>query len=55
MSEQESPNKNKDINPDILIGIMINTPPVPVPDPDDKPLDRVKPPTDKKRCREHER
>ena len=41
-------------------GIINNTPPdggrlPPVPAPEDRPLDRVKPPTEKKRSRERER
>ncbi len=36
-------------------GILNNAPPVPVPAPEDRPLDRVKRPTEKKRSRELER
>ena len=59
MSEKENPNINADSpakeNPDVIVGMLINTPPLPVPAPEDKPLDRVKPPTEKKRSRERER
>jgi len=63
MSDKENPNKNRELdeeaNANMIDGIVNNLPPVqtppPVPDPKDKPRDRVKPPTEKKRCREHER
>ena len=59
MSEKENPNKNAELseeaNANCIDGIINNLPLPPVPDPQDKPLDRVKPPTEKKRCREHER
>lgn len=63
MSEKENPNKNAELsveeNANMIDGIINNSPPVhipaPVPDPEGKPLDRVKPPTEKKRSRELER
>ena len=61
MSEKENPNKNAELseeaNANCIDGIINNLPlpPVPVPDPQDKPLDRVKLPTEKKRSRELER
>jgi len=59
MSEKENPNKNRELaeeaNANQIDGVINNMPLPPVPDPDKKPLDRVKPPTEKKRCREHER
>jgi len=59
MSDKENQNKNAEApaedNSDVIVGMLINTAPPPVPDPQDKPRDRVKPPTEKKRCREHER
>ena len=41
-------------NANMIDGIINNTPP-PIPAPEDRPLDRVKPPTEKKRSRERER
>jgi len=41
-------------NYNMIDGIINNAPP-PVPAPEDKPLDRVKLPTEKKRSRERER
>ena len=61
MSEKENPNKNAELseeaNANNIDGIINNLPlpPVPVPEPDKKPLDRVKPPTEKKRSRDLER
>ena len=59
MNEKENPNKNAELseeaNANMIDGIINNLPPVPVPAPEDKPLDRVKPPTEKKRSRERER
>jgi len=59
MNEKENPNKNAELsmeqNANNIDGIINNLPPAPVPDPEDKPLDRVKPPTEKKRSRERER
>ena len=61
MNEKENPNKNAELseeaNANMIDGVINNLPlpPVPVPDPQDKPLDRVKPPTEKKRSRELER
>ena len=59
MNEKENPNKNAELtmeqNANNIDGIINNLPPAPVPDPEDKPLDRVKPPTEKKRNRERER
>ena len=42
-------------NTNMIDGILNNMPPAPIPAPEDKPLDRVKPPTEKKRSRERER
>ena len=57
MTEKDNPNKNAELsmeqNANMIDGIINNLPPVP--DPQDRPLDRVKPPTEKKRSREHER
>jgi len=59
MSEKENPNKNRELseeaNANMIDGIINNLPSAPVPDPEDRPLDRVKPPTEKKRSRELER
>ena len=59
MNEKENPNKNAELseeaNANMLDGLINNLPPVPIPDPQDKPLDRVKLPTEKKRSRELER
>ena len=58
MDEKENYNKNAELdteqNYNMIDGIINNTPP-PVPVTEDKPLDRVKPPTEKKRSRERER
>jgi len=42
-------------NCNMIDGTLNNMPPAPIPAPEDKPLDRVKPPTEKKRSRERER
>jgi hypothetical protein len=59
MSDKDNPNKNRELaeeaNSNMIDGIINNLPPPRVPDPDKKPLDRVKPPTEKKRSRELER
>ena len=61
MSDKENQNKNRELdeeaNANMIDGIVNNLPlpDAPVPDPKDKSRDRVKPPTEKKRCREHER
>ena len=61
MNENENPNKNAELseeaNANCIDGVINNLPipPVPAPDPADRPLDRVKPPTEKKRSRERER
>jgi len=59
MNDKENPNKNAELseeaNANCIDGIINNLPPAPVPDPEQKPLDRVKPPTEKKRSRELER
>ena len=61
MSEKDNPNRNAELseeaNSNMIDGIINNLPlpPVPVPEPQNKPLDRVKPPTEKKRSRELER
>ena len=57
MSDKENPNINAELsmeqNANMIDGIINNLPPVP--DPEDRPLDRVKPPTEKKRSRERDR
>ena len=59
MSQKDNQNKNKELsteqNVNMIDGIIDNLPPTPVSDPQDRPLDRVKPPTEKKRSRERER
>jgi len=59
MSDNNNPNKNRELsteeNANMIDGIINNLPPAPVPAKDDKPLDRVKPPTERKRSRERER
>jgi hypothetical protein len=59
MNEKENPNKNRELteeaNTNMIDGIINNLPPAPVPSPEKKPLDRVKPPTEKKRSRGLER
>ena len=61
MNEKDNPNKNAELsaeqNYNHIDGIINNLPlpQAPVPDPQDKPLDRVNPPTEKKRSRELER
>ena len=60
MDEKENPNKNRELDEEAnanMIDGIINNLPLPPPDPEqkEKPLDRVKPPTEKKRCRELER
>jgi hypothetical protein len=42
-------------NTNMIDGVINNLPPAPVPAPEEMPLDRVKPPTEKKRSRERER
>ena len=55
MNEKDNPNKNAEPsterNANTIDGIINDTPPAP----EDKPLDRVKRPTEKKRNRERER
>ena len=59
MSEKDNPNRNAELseeaNTNMLDGMINNLPLPPVPEPQIKPLDRVKPPTEKKRSRELER
>ncbi len=59
MNEKDNYLKNAELsteqNFNLVDGILNNTPIVPVPAPEDRPIDRVKPPTEKKRCRERER
>jgi len=59
MNDRDNPNKNRELaeeaNANMIDGIINNLPPPPVPAKEDKPLDRVKPPTEKKRSRELER
>ena len=59
MDDKENYNKNAELdteqNYNMIDGIINNAIPVPVPAPEDRPLDRVKPPTEKKRSRERER
>ena len=58
MDDKENYNKNAELdteqNYNMIDGIINNTP-LPIPTTEDKPLDRVKPPTEKKRSRERER
>ena len=44
-----------ELNCNMIDGVLNNMPPAPVPAPQGRPLDRVKPPTEKKRSRERER
>ena len=57
MNDKENYNKNAELdteqNTNMLDGIINNTAPIPAPE--DRPLDSVKPPTEKKRSRERER
>jgi hypothetical protein len=59
MSATDNPNRNRELteeaNTNLIDGIINNLPPAPVPAKEDRPLDRVKPPTEKKRSRELER
>ena len=59
MNDKDNPNKNRELsteeNANMIDGIINNTPPPPIPAPEEKPLDKVKPPTEKKRSRERER
>ena len=59
MNDKENYNKNAELdteqNYNMIDGILNNAPIVPVPEPEDKRLDRVKLPTEKKRSRELER
>ena len=58
MNDKENYLKNAELsteqNANMIDGIINNNPPALVPI-EDKPLDRVKPPPEKKRGREHER
>ena len=58
MNDKENHNKNAELdteqNYNMIDGIINNLPP-PVPAIEERPLDRVKPPTKKKRNRERER
>ena len=59
MNDNENYLKNAELsleeNANMIDGVLNNTPPAPIPAPEDRPLDRVKPPTEKKRSRERER
>ena len=59
MNDNDNYLKNAELsteeNANMIDGVLNNTPPPPVPAPEDKPLDRVKPLTEKKRSRERER
>ena len=59
MQEKENHLKNAELsteqNTNMLDGILNNAPPPPIAVPEERPLDRVKPLTEKKRCRERER
>ena len=58
MDDRENYNKNAELDTEQnynMIDGIINNAPLPVPAPESKPLDRVKPPTEKKRSRERER
>jgi len=57
MNDKDNYNKNAELdteqNYNMIDGIINNLAPIPAPE--DRPLDRVKPPTEKKRSRERER
>jgi len=57
MNDKDNYNKNAELdteqNYNMIDGIINNIAPIPAPE--DRPLDRVKPPTEKKRSRERER
>ena len=58
MNDKDNPNKNAELDEEQnynMIDGIINNLPLPVPAPEDRPLDRVKQPTEKKRSRERER
>jgi len=59
MNDKYNPNQKAELseeaNANMIDGIINNMPLPPVPAPQDRPLDRVKPPTEKKRSRELER
>ena len=59
MHENDNYLKNAELsteqNCNMIDGILNNMPPAPISAPEAKPLDRVKPPTEKKRSRERER
>ena len=59
MTDKDNYLKNAELsteeNANMIDGVLNNTPPALVPAPEDRPLDRVKPPTEKKRSRERER
>ena len=59
MHEKDNYLKNAELyteqNTNMIDGILNNMPPAPVPAPENRPLDRIKPLTEKKRCRERER
>jgi hypothetical protein len=59
MNEKENPNINRELseeaNANMIDGVINNLPLPPVPAKEYRPLDRVKPPTEKKRSRELER
>ena len=59
MDEKENYNRNAELdteqNYNMIDGVISNFPLPPVLALEDKPLDRVKPPTEKKRSRERER
>ena len=58
MNEKESHNNTEpdtEQNYNMIDCLLNDTLPTPVPAPKDRPLDRIKPPTEKKRSRERER
>ena len=59
MDDKDNYTKNAELdteqNYNMIDGVLNNAPLPPVPAPEDRPLDRVKPPTEKKRSRERER
>jgi hypothetical protein len=59
MDEKDNYLKNAELsaeqNCNMIDGVINNPAPAPVPAPEERPLDRVKPPTGKKRSRERER
>lgn len=59
MSATENPNVNRELseeaNTNMIDGVINNLPPATIAYPEDRPLDRVKPPIERKRERDRER